>query len=173
MNMGKDFDRWNTEKKRLDSLEFEEGPFPREQWVWVCSIGTNIGREQNGGKDFDRPALVVKKFNNQMYWVIPLSSKQKPFDFYYNFTDPFGDPVALLSSQLRLVSIKRFKREMYKLPDADFDGLIFQLASFLKKSKSRTGRDFSGLPEAGSTVDTGYTNRSKKSMKKDGVGDKL
>jgi len=143
--MKKDFNKWNEEKKRLDSTESDTRPFPKEQWVWVCSIGINIGFEQNGtSNEFERPALVVKKFNNQMYWVVPLSSKQKSFDFYYNFTDPVGNPVALISSQLRLVSIKRFKREMYRLSGADFDNLLSQLMGFLGKSKPRTGRGFSG-----------------------------
>ncbi len=142
--MHKDFDRWNEEKKRIDA-ENGSQPFPREQWVWVCSVGVNVGFEQNGtGNEFERPALVVKKFNNKMYWVVPLSSKQKPFDFYYNFTDPSGKPVALITSQLRLVSIHRFKREMYKLSDVDFDNLVEQLKGFLGKSKPRTRRGFSG-----------------------------
>ena len=101
---------------------------------------------------FERPALVVKKFNNEMYWVVPLTSKQRPFDFYYNFTDPLGHQVALISSQLRLISIKRFKREMYRLPDTDFENLLTQLRNFLKKSEPRTGRGSSGPSESEGTV---------------------
>ncbi|MFH1178411.1 MAG: hypothetical protein V1711_01665 [bacterium] len=151
--MEKNFDEWNKEKKRLDSTESDTRPFPKEQWVWVCSIGINIGREQNGTSDeFGCPALVVKKFNNQMYWIVPLSSKQKLFDFYYNFTDPIGNPVSLVSSQLKLVSIKRFKREMYRLSDIDFENLLSQLRGFLEKSKPRTGRGFSGPSKSEGTV---------------------
>ena len=149
----KDFDGWNENKKRIDATVHESGPFPKKQWVWVCSMGVNIGFEQNGtSNEFERPAVVVKKFNNQMYWVVPLSSKQKSFDFYYNFTDPLGKPVALISSQLRLVSIKRFKREMYRLSNADFENLLSQLRGFLEKSKPRTGRGFSGPSEPEGTL---------------------
>ena len=150
----KKFDKWNVEKKRLDSVELDaQQPFPKRQWVWVCSVGVNIGREQSSANDtFERPALVVKKFNNEMYWVVPLTSKQRPFDFYYNFTDPLGHPVALISSQLRLISIKRFKREMYRLPDTDFENLLTQLRNFLKKSEPRTGRGSSGPSESEGTV---------------------
>ncbi|MEK7144359.1 MAG: type II toxin-antitoxin system PemK/MazF family toxin [Patescibacteria group bacterium] len=151
--MEKDFDKWNGEKKRLDAAVFDATPFPKRQWVWVCSVGVNIGREQGStNNSFERPALVVKKFNNEMYWIVPLSSKQKPLDFYYNFTDPLGNPVALISSQLRLVSTKRFKREMYRLSDADFENLLSQLRGFLDKSKPRTGRGFSGPSESEGTV---------------------
>jgi len=143
--MEKDFDGWNEEKKKIDAAQRETLPFPREQWVWVCSVGINIGFEQNGtSNDFERPVLVVKKFNNQMYWVVPLSSKQKTFDFYYNFTDPAGQKAALISAQLRLIRVHRFKREMYKLGDTDFENLRDRLIGFIKKSKPRTGRGFSG-----------------------------
>ena len=55
----------------------------------MCSLGKNLGYEQNGsGNNFSRPVLVLKKFNNRMFWCIPLSTKQNKFDFYYNFIDP-------------------------------------------------------------------------------------
>ncbi len=42
------------------------------------SIGKNVGREQNGsGRDFERPVLIIKKWNNEMVWGVPLSTKQK------------------------------------------------------------------------------------------------
>lgn len=140
----KDFDRWNEEKKKRDSSAFLTGPFPKEGVVWMCILGVNIGFEQNGAeKNFERPVLVVKKFNNQMYWVVPLSSKQKKYDFYFNFTDPNGLKAAAILAQMRLVSIKRFIRDMYRLDDALFAQLIGVLAGFLEKSKPRTRRGFS------------------------------
>lgn len=66
-----------------------------------------------------------------MYWVVPLSSKQKRFDFYYNYTDQAGQRVAAIASQLRLVSIKRFRREMYKLDDKNLERLKALLKNFL------------------------------------------
>jgi len=52
------------------------------------TFGKNIGFEQNGsGDNFSRPVLIVKKFNNHMFWCVPLSTKQKTFDFYFNYTD--------------------------------------------------------------------------------------
>jgi mRNA interferase MazF len=85
----------------------------------MCAIGKNLGREQNGGpRDFSRPVLVVKKFNNEIFWVVPLSTKQKPLDFYFNYNDPSGTPVAAVLAQLRLVSINRFQRNIHALPAA-------------------------------------------------------
>jgi mRNA interferase MazF len=143
----KDFDGWNEEKKKRDRRTPLAAPFPKEGVVWMCILGINIGFEQNGaGKNFERPALVIKKFNNQMYWVVPLSSKQKKYDFYFNFTDPNGQKVAAILAQMRLVSVKRFIRDMYRLDGHVFTRLIEVLTGFLKKSKPRTGRG-SSRPE--------------------------
>ena len=142
--MQKDFDRWNIIKKRIESYADEQLPFPKEGTVWMCTFGVNIGFEQDGtGEIFERPGLVVKKFNNKMYWVAPLSTKQKPYDFYYNFTDPNGMKAAVILAQLRLVSVKRFIRDMYYINDADFESIRSLLMGFLRKSKPRTVRGFS------------------------------
>lgn len=128
----RDFDLWNAEKKRLDKIKPRDQHFPQEQWVWMLSLGVNIGFEQDGvGEQFSRPVVVVKKFNNQMYWVVPLTSKQKNLDFYYNYSDSHGNAVAAIASQLRLVSAKRFQREMYKMDSGNFVSLLILLKSFL------------------------------------------
>ncbi len=93
-------------------------------------FGENLGREQNGsGHDFSRPVLVVKRFNNSVFWIVPLSSKQKLYDFYYNFTDPNLVPVSAVLAQLRVVSILRFKRFMYELQLEVYENLRANLFS--------------------------------------------
>src|SRR3989344_3622074 len=120
--MPQDFDTWNERKKRI---EFEKMPpvlFPKEREVWMCSLGRNIGFEQNGtGHGFGRPALVVKKFNNKMFWIVPLSSKHKEFDFYYNFFDAARLSASAILAQLRLLSVKRFDRKMYEVSIDTFE----------------------------------------------------
>ena len=72
--------------------------------------------------------LVVKKFNNHMFWCVPLSTKQKRFDFYFNFTDPNKQKVSAILAQLKLVSVKRLKRKLYEItPD-----LLAQMKAKLK-----------------------------------------
>jgi mRNA interferase MazF len=79
--------------------------FPKEGEVWMCSLGKNIGYEQNGsGESFLRPIMIIKKFNNHMFWTIALSTKQKRFDFYFNYTDPNGLKVAGILAQMKLTS---------------------------------------------------------------------
>ena len=98
----------------------------------MCTLGRNLGREQNGGsQDFSRPVLVIKKFNNEIFWVVPLSTKQKPLDFYFNYNDPSGAPVAAVLAQLRLVSINRFRRDIYVLPATLLREVRARLRTFL------------------------------------------
>jgi|SRR3989344_8459310 len=118
----KDYDIWNGLKKKIQSENNPADYFPQEGEVWMCILGKNIGREQNGGgKNFSRPVLVIKKFNNEIFWVLPLSRKQKKIDFYYNFTDVNNEKVSVVLSQIRLIHIKRFKRKIYEMSLNDMD----------------------------------------------------
>lgn len=115
------FDLWNVKKKIIDESIIHIDSFPQRKEVWMIFVGKNIGFEQNGGEDFSRPVLVIKKFNNHMFWVVPLSTRQKKFDFYYNFVDTDNNKVSIILAQLRLVDVRRFKRKMYRM-----DALIFK-----------------------------------------------
>lgn len=111
-----DFDTWNGIKKDINALPDNPDRFPKEGEVWMSSFGKNVGFEENGaGDNFSRPILVVKKFNNRMFWIVPLSTKQKNLSFYYNYTDTNGLAASAIIAQLRLLSIKRLDRNMYEL----------------------------------------------------------
>ncbi len=73
----KEFDVWNSLKKKIQTDNNDINFFPKEGEVWMSAVGKNIGYEQNGsGDNFSRPILIIKKFNNHMFWGVPLSSKQ-------------------------------------------------------------------------------------------------
>lgn len=128
-----EFDAWNELKKKIHVDNDNPGYFPHEGEVWMCSLGKNIGYEQNGsGGNFARPVLVVKKFNNHMFWCAPLSTKQKKFDFYFNFTDVDGQNVSIILAQLKLTSIKRLKRKLYEIAPDLLGEIKERLRGFLK-----------------------------------------
>jgi len=127
-----DFNSWNELKKKIESEEKDSEKFPKEGEVWMSNIGRNIGFEQNGsGNDFSRPILIIKKFNNHMFWAIPLSTKQKDLDFYFNYTDPSNQKVSAILAQMKLVSVKRLKRNLYNIPKKVFEEIKQKLRSFL------------------------------------------
>ena len=128
----KDFDNWNILKKQTDSSEAILENFPKKGEVWMIILGKNIGSEQNGtGDDFMRPMVIIAKINNQMFWCIPLSTKQKDIYFYINFSDPENQKVTAIVGQLRLISIKRFQRRMYDLPWVIFDNIKKKIKNIL------------------------------------------
>ena len=55
-------------QKNIDALKINPVLFPQLGEIWMCALGKNIGREQNGGgESFSRPMLVIKKFNNEIF----------------------------------------------------------------------------------------------------------
>jgi mRNA interferase MazF len=128
----KDFDKWNEFKKRIDEDNNMPANFPKEGEVWMSNVGINVGFEQNGNEDnFTRPMLIIKKFNNHMFWAVPLSTKQKNFDFYFNFTDLNNQKVSVILAQMKLVSVKRLKRDIYIMPSDLFKEIKGRLKLFL------------------------------------------
>ena len=128
----KDFDSWNELKKKIEVEKNDPDKFPKEGEVWMSNLGKNIGYEQNGsGDNFSRPLLIIKKFNNHMFWAVSLSTKQKGFDFYFNYTDPHDQKVSAILAQMKLVSVKRLKRKLYEIPNELFDQMKQKIKSFL------------------------------------------
>lgn len=123
-----EFDIWNDLKKKIESAEYVPNKFPEEGEVWITIFGKNVGYEQDR---FARPGLVIKKFNNRMVWIVPLSTKQKDFDFYFNFTDPRGVPVSAILAQLKLMSTKRLEAKLYRIDIDAYLNIKEKLRSFM------------------------------------------
>lgn len=119
--MEKNYDLWNSRKKSLEKFSHSELIF-HEREVWWCSLGLNLGDEQDGKNEyFERPVLVLKKFNDKIAWVLPLTTQGKHSRFFY-FLEQSGlrKDSFLILSQVRLVSVKRFRRIMTKVPAQQF-----------------------------------------------------
>jgi hypothetical protein len=75
---------------------------------------------------------VLRKFNNEVVWVLPLTRRQKPGNPYYVTFDygafpevedaPLQRSVAILS-QLRLLDIKRFRYKIGTAPTEIFESI--------------------------------------------------
>lgn len=128
--MSKDFDGWNEKKKYIHDREHV--PFFHEREVWWCVLGLNIGYEQDGGEKFARPMLVVKKFNKDVLWALPLTTSEKRDRYYVPISGQEGSAVIL--SQLRLISSKRLERLMYKLPNGQFQAILDQVKQFFPRN---------------------------------------
>ena len=72
----KDFLNWHRIK---ENIEFNNNRvYFHKREIWWCSLGVNVGFEQDGkGKNFARPVLIFKKFNKEIFWALPISAKIK------------------------------------------------------------------------------------------------
>jgi mRNA interferase MazF len=124
------FIAWTKLKIRLHISPLRE-LFFHEREIWWASLGVNIGYEQDGKNEtFERPILVVKKFNRHILWALPLTSKEKIGKYYYQI-EYGGEKSTIILSQLRLISSKRLIRKIRKLPSGEFKKIKDILKSFL------------------------------------------
>lgn len=127
--MEKDFDRWNSWKRALHE-GIEAPQFSRGE-VWWCSIGLNIGHEQDGKHElFSRPVLIIRKFNPHLFIGVPLTTKIKhnPYSQTIRFQ---GREQCVMLSQIRLWDSKRLGNRMGKLPTAQLKIVIERLQTML------------------------------------------
>ena len=116
--MQKDFDKWNNLKKIIHNNE--KNIFFHEREIWVCSIGLNVGYEQDGKNDeFIRPVIILSKFNNDIFCGVPLTSKEKNFPFYFSFKFKDGISTAIVS-QLKTFDKRRLVRKLGMIAEPDF-----------------------------------------------------
>lgn len=117
--MKKDFTEWHGEKTKVHQAE--NRVFFHEREIWWCRIGLNVGYEQDGkGDNFARPVIIFKKFNNEVCWIIPLSTKIKKGKFYVPID--LGDKMERVAiiSQLRLIDAKRLYQKINVLSNANY-----------------------------------------------------
>ena len=126
----KDFNKWNKEKKDLEMKERDTLWF-HEREIWWCSIGLNLGDEQDGKNEmFERPVLIVKKFNKKICWILPMTTKNKSGTYYHQILYE-GKVFSIVLSQIRLVSIKRFRRFIRKISPYQFKIIQKKIVNFL------------------------------------------
>lgn len=142
--MEKEFDRWNERKKRLHVMERSKALFYYEREVWWCSIGMNVGVEAYGKhQHFERPVLVVKKFNKEMFWGVPLTSKPGIGQFSCEVTYGRGPSWAMLS-QLKNFSSKRLLRKIGMVQSVCFSEILKRLSLFITIEPPSVGKEVLG-----------------------------
>lgn len=120
--MIKPFDQWNELKKNLQQQH--QRVFFHEREIWWCSLGINLGSEQDGRNDtFERPVLVVKKFNQDIFLGLPLTTASKEGKYYYGTTHE-DRQYSVVLSQMRLLDKKRLQRKIRVLPEEEFEEIV-------------------------------------------------
>ena len=121
----KDFAGWHQHVLHINSYIFK-GYF-HEKEIWWCSLGVNIGSEQDGkNASFERPVLIIKRINNDLLWILPLSTKLSN-NYYRINTRNTGHESQINISQIRAVSSKRLLRKISKIDNAQFIKIILKI----------------------------------------------
>lgn len=127
--MEKGFDKWNEEKKSIHKSVVAPFCHPRE--VWWCSLGVNVGFEQDGtGKHFDRPIVVIRGFNENIFFGVALTQTTKSGKYYFPLGKVDNKDACAILSQVRLIDTKRLVKKIAML-DED---LFSKLKSALQKT---------------------------------------
>jgi mRNA interferase MazF len=127
----KDFDQWSKNKKRIHINN--ENKLYCEREVWWCSLGINIGFEQDGkGEDFSRPILIIKGFSKDVLLCIPLTTKLKEGKYYHDID--LGDGLArkVILSQIRLIDSKRLEEKICTVNETQFKMIKQKIIQFLE-----------------------------------------
>lgn len=126
--MENEYDNWNIKKKELSKgkrVYFHKGD------IWFTSIGKNIGDEEDGKHDsFERPILIVRKFNNNIFLGVPLTSNERKEGKYYHKLVSFTGSIAILS-QVRLFDAKRLLRLMGKIENKELKDIKMKIAKIV------------------------------------------
>ena len=119
--MPKDFDTWNRLKKQLNDQA--KAPLFKEREVWWCSLGHNIGVEQDGkGAKFQRPVLVLRKFSADQFIGIPSTRTSKQSRFY-SFVQTNVDSFNFVLSQARAFDARRLNNRIVTLLPNEFEAV--------------------------------------------------
>ena len=133
MTIQKNFTAWNFKKIETDSKSIVPQFKIRE--IFWARVGENIGFEQSGsGHNFIRPVLILRKFNNHLFWGIPLTTAEKSGKYYLKFEFIPGTKSVAILSQLRLFDARRLEQKIGTMSKPDF--------SRIKKATRKIVDDF-------------------------------
>jgi mRNA interferase MazF len=77
---------WIRLKITLNKNE-SKPPYVSEGDIWWAAIGQNVGSEIYGKSTlFSRPVIILKKFSDKFYFVIPASTSIKEGSWYASYT---------------------------------------------------------------------------------------
>lgn len=130
--MHKDFQKWHILKETLHH-EAARVLF-HEREIWWCALGTNVGFEQDGKNDtFERPVIVFRKFNNEIFWALPITTREKSGKYYYSYHHG-NKGFSVILSQMRLLDGKRLLRKVGFLSKREFEELDRRFDAVLKQT---------------------------------------
>jgi mRNA interferase MazF len=129
--MDKKYNDWNAVKINTNAID--KKVYFKERDIFWIKLGENIGFEQNGkGDKFQRPVIIVKKYTNDMFLGVPLSTTLKEGSFYFQFNFEEDKISTALLVQNKLFSSKRLMKKIGKINENDFKNLKQKLIKLIE-----------------------------------------
>ncbi len=120
--MKKVFDAWNEDKKIINDRI--GSPFCHARELWWCSLGINIGFEQDGSDiEFRRPVLILKGLSKATSLVIPLTKSTHKHKLRPNIGLVGGKEACALLSQIRVIDTRRLVSKIGNLDMNIFESI--------------------------------------------------
>lgn len=118
-----EYEEWINLKKVLEEKEINF--HFREKEIWWCHLGLNVGQEENGKhQNFERPVLILKKINKNLFIGIPLTTKYKNEYYKFPIGEIKGETNYVLWQQIRILSSKRLQEKIIDLSSNFFEQII-------------------------------------------------
>ena len=129
--MNQEYIDWNTLKYQLIETANKPAKF-NERDIWWCSIGINVGYEINGKNHLaERCVLVIRKYNNDMFFGLPLTTQLKDYDSRI-LTNVNGTDADIILDQGKTFSADRLNRRERVMGYKEFDIVRRSLLNHLK-----------------------------------------
>ena len=132
----KRFEQWSIEKQAIHYAEDKEF-FVNVREIWYTKMGQNIGYEENGKGDFQRPVLVIQKVGN-LFFTVALTTKGKEKNRFYHkiqgvelHNPKYKDSSYAILSQVKVMDKKRFFENAGSVSENDFNNIKEKLKTLL------------------------------------------
>jgi len=121
--MKKDYSLWTPTKIEINNKQDKIIGY-KERDIWLSNIGENIGFEEDGkGEKFVRPVLILKKFNENICHIIPLSTTNKRDKFHFAFDGKTRKTSTAILSQSKTIDTARLIKKIGIISKNDFEKL--------------------------------------------------
>ena len=118
--MKKDFDSWNEKKKKINNRH--NPPFYHTRELWWCSLGVNVGFEQDGsGEEDSRPVLILTALSKETFIGIPLTTSPSVHKLRPSIGLVEDKEAHALLSQIKVIDTKRLIRKIGQLDKKIFE----------------------------------------------------
>ena len=114
----KDFDGWDALRRKLQDrlVDF----YCKRREIWWCSLGVNIGSEQDGGGvSFERPVLILQVFNKETVRIVPITNTMKKSKYYFPITC-LNSKHFVITSHIQTLNTKRLSKLITRIDESQF-----------------------------------------------------